>query len=139
MTVPKPSTQLDKQALKILFNTYWSSSGWIRNEERSLSPDDFACAKAKGLMFENAHLSHRQVVLKIFELAKKVDSRMVADAFLTSLSTRRLDWRSALGSYAVFREMPDHEHSPEGKRCMHCGMSLDTDDHDFNVLNFERG
>lgn len=43
---------MDKKAKKILFSTYWSSNGWKMENERYTSPEDFAYAKEKGLMFE---------------------------------------------------------------------------------------
>ena len=51
----------------------------------------------------------------------------VADAFVASLSSRRLDIRSALGSYALARAMPDHQLEPRSDTfatvCAICGWA----------------
>jgi hypothetical protein len=67
-----------------------------------------------------------------------VSRQEVAAAFLASLSTRRLEWRSALGSYTVARLFPDHPHGGPASagHCTTCGSSSGT--HDLSVLNFER-
>jgi hypothetical protein len=47
----------------------------------------------------------------------------VGEAFLASLTSRRLDLRSALGSYAVARLLPEHSLTPvpyDGSRAI-CG------------------
>lgn len=62
----------------------------------------------------------------------------MADSFLASLSTRRLDLRSALGSFVVLRHFPEHEHTGDGW-CPVCGEDDDpADEHDLSVLNLER-
>ncbi len=33
---------MDKRALKILFDTYWSSSGWKDERQQKVSREDFA-------------------------------------------------------------------------------------------------
>ena len=90
---------MDKKAKKILFQTYWSSKGWKMDEERQTSPEDFAYAKEKGVMFDPITISHDECVKRLVELAKSVSMEQVAKGFLCSLSTRRLDWRSAVSSY----------------------------------------
>jgi hypothetical protein len=63
----------------------------------------------------------------------------VSDAFLESLGTRRLDLRSALGSYAVARVLPEHAFAPKAGEgsCAVCGQYPQAQE-DLNVLNFER-
>jgi hypothetical protein len=41
----------DKKAVGILLSTYWSSEGW--REPPTTAPDDFAYARAAGLMFDS--------------------------------------------------------------------------------------
>jgi hypothetical protein len=63
----------------------------------------------------------------------------VGEAFLASLSSRRLDLRSALGSYAVARFLAEHAYEDSGHgRCATCGQYEETEPEDLNVLSFER-
>jgi hypothetical protein len=100
---------VDKRAAKILHDTFWSPEGWKRESERVLSAEDFSYAKAKGLMFDPVNADHTQAVSAVTKLVDRLNRRMVADAFLSSLSTRRLDWRSAMGSYFVSQHLLPHE------------------------------
>src|SRR5436309_3507884 len=97
---------VDKRALKILFATYWSSNGWKRKEEQVTLPEDLLYAKQVGVMFDPIRLSHEDIVRRAIEVRGRIEPQAVADAFLASLSTRRLGLRSALGSYAVLRHLP---------------------------------
>jgi len=134
----KGSAALNKRALKILFDTHWTARGWKREDVYRVSPEDFAYAKAHGVMFEPIKIEHADILARISTAVSKLDCRRVADAFLASLSTRRLDFRSVLGSYAVFRHLPDHNPSGAGRRCGFCGLDWSGDLEDLNVLNFER-
>ena len=62
----------------------------------------------------------------------------VSQAFVASLTSRRLDLRSALGSYAVARHLPAHTFVPHRSgMCAVCGLHREVTQ-DLNVLNFER-
>jgi hypothetical protein len=135
--VDQVSTAPDKRAVRILFDRYWGPSGWKPDGERSLSADDFEYAKSRGLMFDPARVSHNLVLDRLRHAVNKLTPREAGKAFLASLSTRRLDWRSALGSYAVFRHVPLH--AEIGKvACDICGLRLKVESEDLSVLNFER-
>jgi hypothetical protein len=130
---------VDKKALKILFTTYWSSKGWVPDGEWNTSPDDLCYAKRAGVMFDPIRLSHGDIVRRAIEIQWRFDPQAIANAFLASLSTRRLELRSALGSYAVLRHFPPHEHHVRRKSCPVCGgYDAPDQDEDLNVLNFER-
>jgi hypothetical protein len=93
------------------------------------------------MMFDPEVLNHDEVVTRLTGAVAKLSRRVVADAFLSSLSTRRLDWRSALGSYAVFQHLPLHSpqvHENNEKRCQLCGFYLAPVAHDLSIINFER-
>ncbi len=67
----------------------------------------------------------------------------VAAAFLYSLNSRHLEYRSALGSYAHLEHMPHHEFfRTDGFHtdfCKVCGYETAVGrEHDFGVFNFER-
>jgi len=127
----------DEKALKILFNAFWSSSGWSK---RLPLPDDFAYAKNQRVMFDPCSLQHDEIVRSARAMSEEVGHRMVADAFLASLNTRELAYRSALGSFATSYQLPPHEFQ-EGKYrhiCRVCGDYKEHTNEDLNVLNFER-
>ena len=131
---------MDKRALRILSRTYWSPAGWLGEHQRVVASEDFEYAKQAGVMFDPISLTHGQVVRWLLELRAKIQAHEVADAFLASLTTRRLDFRSALGSYAVIRHLPDHAHVGDRGACSICGVynSGDAEAEDLNILNFER-
>jgi hypothetical protein len=130
-------TVSDKRALKILFDTYWIRGGWRR--ERATDPQDLDYAKRAGVMFDSVQVDHDDVIRRVDGVRKSVDPKRVVDAFVSSLSTRRLDLRSALGSYAVFRKMPVHPARIVDRTCVVCGMYEPSKDlQDISILNFER-
>ena len=129
---------MDKRAAKILQETFWSPQGWRRESERAVSAEDFEYAKAKGFMFDPVHMDHAQAANAVGGLVDRLDRRTVADAFLSSLSTRRLDWRSAMGSYSVFQHLRPHQPQGTTGRCELCGFYLKGTEQDFNVFNFGR-
>lgn len=130
---------MDKKALQILFHTYWSPAGW-REPRLATDPEDFRYAKQAGVMFDPIGLAHDRVVDWLLRGRAKVQAGEVTDAFLASLTTRRLDLRSALGSYAVARHFPPHKHEGGRGACRICGgYDLpEGEAEDLNVFNFER-
>jgi hypothetical protein len=129
---------MNKRALEILFATYWSSGGWKDEWKQKVSPEDFAYAKSAGVMFDPIKIGHADALHRLIVARDATDARQVANAFLASLSTRRLDLRSALGSYAIFRHLHDHKPVWLERRCAICGTYLQRAKEDLNVLNFER-
>jgi hypothetical protein len=139
---------VDRRALRALFGTYWTAGGWREaagNANRTPPPTaaEVEYARAAGYMFEPRRLTHDQAIAWLQQSRAAVTRKEVTDAFLASLGTRRLDWRSALGSFAVARHLPAHPHSgpASGRYCMVCGSSGGPGDaipHDLSVLNFER-
>ncbi|MFO0892983.1 MAG: hypothetical protein U0790_28085 [Isosphaeraceae bacterium] len=108
-------------------------------ERVSAPPEDYYYAKQAGVMFDPIRLSHDDIVRRATEVRTRVDPQVVAQAFLASLTSRRLEVRSALGSYAVLRDLPDHEHHNRRLACPVCGeYDAPQEDEDLNVLNFER-
>ena len=150
---------MDKKAKNILFKTYWKN-GWIDNKEIKINPMDFEYAKSKGLMFEPLTISHDQCIEKIFEILPTISMDKVATAFLSSLSNRRLDWRSSLASYFIAKQLVPHKYTKalsgqslgkngevthESHTCSVCrelkyGIigNENYKNVDLNVLNFER-
>lgn len=122
---------MDKKAKDILFKTYWTSAGWTSDENRKTESADFEYAKEKGLMFDPLTISKSELATRLQKIVQTVSSKKITDAFLSSLTNKRLDWRSGLGSYS------------NAKRLL---IDNNVDDYyyghgtneDLNVLNFER-
>ena len=132
-------TGVDAKAKKLLFDSFWTPNGWRDSGIRSLSAEDFAYAKNAGLVFDDVVLSHDDVVRRARDAVRAVDRISVADAFVSSLASRRLDLRSALGSFAVFQHLPEHAHASSRDHCPTCGeYGGGPRVEDLNVLNFER-
>jgi hypothetical protein len=132
--------QIDKKAKDILFDTYWTSKGWADERPQTRSIEAFDYAKKHGLMFDDLTISHDECLKELSLLLPNLSKKKVTDAFLSSLSARRLDWRSALGSYANAAKFINHNftQSPTSNQCQICGCYEKNDDSDINVLNFER-
>ena len=86
-------TPVDRRALKVLFDTYWTSAGWRDERSRSTPPVDFEYAKQAGVMFDPIRVSHDDIVKRAITAVRGVTRQTVADAFVVSLSSRRLDLR----------------------------------------------
>jgi hypothetical protein len=150
---------MDKKARNILFKTYWKN-GWIDDKDIKTDPADFEYAKSKGLMFDTITITHDQCVNEILDIAAAIPMEKVSKAFLSSLSNRRLDWRSGIASFFIAKQLTKHKYSQavsghdydnNGKvtyTSYTCGICRDLKygligyenyiDQDLNVLNFER-
>lgn len=150
---------MDKKAKNILFKTYWKN-GWIDAQQRQTNHADFEYAKSKGVMFNPLTISHDQCLENIFEILPTISIDKVATAFLSSLSSRRLDSRSSLASYFIAKQLVPHpytqavsgqsfgENGEETHISHTCGICRDLkygiigeknyQNEDLNVLNFER-
>lgn len=147
---------MDQRAKKILLQMYWHN-GW--REQPLIAPEDYAYGKAKGVLFDPITITHDECVKKIKELLVCYHPKQFGKAFLSSLSTRNLEWRSAIASYAIGKQIPLHSYTPiisgafyeqgclvaTGETCQICrdatygiiGKSC-YEQADLNVLNFER-
>lgn len=127
----------DSRALKILMERHWTSSGWRR--EFTTNAEDFAYAKSRGLMFDSLSKSHDEAVRMAVDSIAQTTKAAVVAAFVASLSSRRLDLRSALGSFAVGRHLLGHRFAKDsnGVFCRYCGDNK-SQIIDRNVLSFER-
>ena len=132
-------------AKKILIKQFWGSGGWKNQKQLNITEEELEYAKKQGYMFDYPEvISHSEYLNRLKKVTSKISKEDVADAFLYSLSTRKLEYRSALGSYWYAISIPDHEF--EGMiSCSKCKWSPweerpdDYDkNHGFNVYNFER-
>lgn len=131
---------MDK-GLELLFATYWNGGRWAH---KAPTAEDFAQAKAEGYMFDSAPvLTHDETLKELRCTVEKISPEDVANAFVYSLSTRQLQYRSALGSYYYALAIPDH--SRTGTVCGLCNWSQmrsvaspERELSGYNIFNFER-
>lgn len=134
----------DKKALQILFDTYWSSKGW--KQDQTIAAADFEYARRAGYMFDPVALTHDDIVARLLTVRNRVSIERVADAFLASLGSRRLELRSALGSFSFAAHFTDHPLVEQARdqipsvrqHCRVCGRHSTAEEKDLNVLSFER-
>lgn len=138
LLVPLDALHMNRnRALQILFDTYWSKSGWKRQPE--VSPEDYAYALDAGYLFEPVDCSHDNLIHWLENSFNGVLLTDISNAFLASLGTRRLELRSALGSFAIARNLPAHSYHGKDFCCAICGiMKNPISPYDLSVLNFER-
>ncbi len=90
-------------------------------------------------MFDPVRLSHTEIVQRAEASLRGVEREAVTDAFIVSLGSRRLEMRSALGSFAFLQHFPQHIAPPGRGACPVCGeYPRANGKEDLNVLNFER-
>ncbi len=130
---------MDRRAVQTLLNAYWSPAGW-REPPAEPPEDELAHAIDAGVMFEGTYdATHDEVVDAVIAARDSVEEDEVLAAFLSSLTSRRLDLRSALGSFAVARHLERHAHDPDSSGlCRTCELRADERDIDRNVMSFER-
>lgn len=149
---------IDKKANKILLQFYWKN-GWTDAKDRNLSKNDFEYAKSKGVMFDPISIDHDACVKATIDLRNQINISVICKAFLSSLSSRRLDLRSSLSSYFLANNFEMHPYTAVlsgtsykngsvTKTSTTCRICRDAqygmigkelyEDADLNVLNFER-
>lgn len=112
-------TSMDK-GKRILLKTFWNSSGYHYTDP---TPEEFAIAVQQGYLFEETeNLSHEETLSRLRQVVAQTDPADVANAFLYSLSTRALEYRSPMGTYYYAKAVPAHRsHHPE--RCGYCNWT----------------
>lgn len=128
----------EQQAVRTLLNAYWGSGGW-RPSPQATSEQRRQAIEA-GVMFDSRPtLSHDDVVAEVLAVRESLSQQEVADCFVASLSSRRLDLRSALGSFAVARHLQPHQYERGiDHMCGICGLADVEPNVDLDVMNFER-
>ncbi|QGM47207.1 hypothetical protein [Methylocystis heyeri] len=135
----QPHWKPDKTAERILFAKFWSRQGWTYGR---ISPDDYDYAKYAGYLFDRIKFTHDELIDELLAVRDRLDPTLVAQAFSDSLTTRRLDLRSALGSFGAVLRLQKHDIDARpiwnGCRCDICQLSCPDEEEDINVLSFER-
>lgn len=138
-TMSRVSTyDVSPAALRPLLGAFWSPQGWRRPPALSVGAE-LEKALDDGVMFAAPRgMDHDGWVDAARAAVRAVDREEVEEAFVASLASRRLDLRSALGSYVVARHLPAHTFAAGASRlCAVCGLP-EFRVQDLNVLNFER-
>jgi len=133
---------VNPRALQILNSAFWVSGHW-RYPRVMPSDEDFAYARDAGLMFDPVTIEHDQLPLRIRSLVRRIPLHDVVEAFVSSLSSRRLELRSAIASYVIGRAMPIHtfpqRHFDKAAICDVCGAAaFASQPADWNRFSFER-
>lgn len=103
---------------RILLKTFWPSDG---STYKDPTQEEFDLAVREGYMFgQTRNFTHEETLLELREAVARIDPADVANAFLYSLSTRDLEYRSAMGSYYYAKAIPEHMPNSD-RRCGYCG------------------
>lgn len=117
-----------EEGLKSLFALY-RGTNW---SEINITEEELAIAKRQGYLFDYPKFeSHSESLNRRYDLLSHLDPKDIANAFLFSLSTRKLEYRSALGSYYYLSAVPEHDFmkshnetfAAAGVHCYLCGWS----------------
>ena len=137
---------LDKKALQYFLTPIGRQR--VGSEFETIDSGDVEYARQAGYMFDPVTLTHDDIVARLLAIRNRISIEQVTDAFLASLSTRRLELRSALGSFSFASHFPDHrlaeqasDKVPSGRlRCRLCGLygHSAAEQEDLNILSFER-
>ena len=130
---------------KILFDQYWGGGGWKNYYHLNISEEEFKIAKEQGYMFDYPdYITHQEYLDRIKKIVEMIKVEDVSNSFLYSLSTRKLEYRSVLGSYWYAIAMPQHEYKDD-RICPVCNWlawekSPDNKDiiNGLNIFNFSR-
>jgi hypothetical protein len=78
---------------------------WIYLDNR---PGDHLAPSTASALSQNPVQAHAEAIARLRFLADAIEPAAVASAFVASLGSRKLEYRSALGSYAIARVIPEH-------------------------------
>ncbi|RXM53349.1 MULTISPECIES: hypothetical protein [unclassified Chryseobacterium] len=140
---------MDKKAIKILLNTIKISQDeslrdWFYWEAymQYITQEDFEYAKSHSVMYDQENIGHDEICRRIKIAVDKIEKQDVVNAFLYSLSTRQLEYRSFLSSYCIAKSLPEHSFtaSPEPNEgiCAVCGIHTYEFEEpiEFNTINY---
>ena len=134
---------MDKKAKQILYKYYWKN-GWLDENERLITEEDYNYACKKGTMFtlDVKSISHDDCICKINKLLNQFSKQSVVDIFVSSLSTRNVYNRSILSSYIQAESLIKHVFKSGNFYCQICenlGLSSAFNiELDRNIMNFEK-
>lgn len=127
-----------KTAQKESLKNWWDWDTYMQY----ITKDDFAYAKLHSAMFDKVSLHHNDIIKRIKNAVATIDKQNVVDAFVYSLSSRKLEYRSFLSSYCIASVLPEHDFTPcplpNDTICSICGLNTYEfkEPIDFNTINF---
>lgn len=140
---------MDKKAIDILLKTMKTAqdkclSNWFYWETymKYITEDDFNYAKKQFVMYDQEKISHNDICKRIKRAIVKIKKQEVVNAFIYSLSTRQLEYRSFLSSYCIGKSLPEHDFLPcqnsNKSICAVCGLhTYEFEDAiEFNTINY---
>ncbi len=134
---------MDNKAKQILYRYYWKN-GWVDENERFITEEDYNYACEKGTMFKIGveNINHYDCICKIKKLVNQFSKQSIIDMFVSSLSTRNVYNRSILSSYLQGENLIIHDFTSDNFYCKICenlGLSSTFNiEIDRNVMNFEK-
>lgn len=141
--------KMDKKAIQILLKTIKTSQNeslrdWFYWDSymKYITKEDFEYAKKNSVMYDQENISHDEIGRRIKTAVAKIEKKEVVDAFLYSLSTRQLEYRSFLSSYCIGKSLVEHgfKPSPEPNEDICAICELHTyefeDPIEFNTINY---
>ncbi|AZA93436.1 Uncharacterised protein [Chryseobacterium nakagawai] len=140
---------MDEKAVKILLKTIKTSqdeslSDWFYwdNYMQYITQEDFEYAKKHSAMYEQENISHDEICRRIKIAVAKIEKQDIINAFLYSLSTRKLEYRSFLSSYCIAKSLAEHSFvpspTPNERTCAVCGIHAYEFEEpiEFNTINY---
>ncbi|MBI0396224.1 hypothetical protein I9191_16475 [Acinetobacter bereziniae] len=140
---------MDKKAVKILLKTMKHSQdecleNWFYWDRymKFITDDEFEYAKSHSVMFEPEKISHNEICTRIKNAVDHIEKQDVVNAFIYSLSTRQLEYRSFLSSYCIGKSLIEHDYvaspEPNSTICAVCGLHRFEfeDPIEFNTMNY---
>lgn len=109
----------DKKALKLM----------KKSARALLSSDEIAYCREKGVLTSLPHISHDEFIQEIKKASEAISFEKTIRAFLYSVSTGDLRYRTALSSLIFAKSLPAHSCEREDQfimrhRCAVCGLTL---------------
>lgn len=141
--------KMDKKALQILLKTIKTSQNeslrdWFYWDSymKYITKEDFEYARKNSVMYDQENISHDEIGRRIKTAVAKIEKEEVVDAFLYSLSTRQLEYRSFLSSYCIGKSLVEHSFTPSPEPnediCAICELHTYEfeDPIEFNTINY---
>ncbi|MDN3693829.1 hypothetical protein QWZ06_16785 [Chryseobacterium tructae] len=140
---------MDEKGIKILFKTIKNAqdeslSDWFYWDSymQYITKEDFEYAKKHHVMYDEENITHDEICRRIKTAVAKIEKQDVVNAFLYSLGTRQLEYRSFLSSYCIAKSLAEHHFiaspKPNEGICAVCGLHTYEFEEpiEFNTINY---